>query len=88
MKLLMLGRVPGQWEGESWAGSAGRAGGRCEEAEVRHSALFCALHMLLCSQSKGGGQSKESVHERKKEIEVQEGKRRKRTGTERDQSVK
>lgn len=87
MKLLMLGRVPGQWEGESWDGSAGKAGGRCEEVEVRQSALSCALCMLLCSQSKGGGQSNKSVHKRKRS-EVLERKRRKGTDAERDQSVK
>lgn len=87
MKLLMLGRVPGQWEGESRSGSAGKAGGRCEEAEVRQSALSCALDTLLCSQSKGGGQSNRSMHRRKKK-EVLGGKRRKGTDADRDQRVK
>lgn len=86
MKLLMLGRVPGQWKGESWDGSAGKAGGRCEEAEMRQSALSCALYILLCSHSKAGGQSNKSVHKRKRS-EVLEGKRRRRTDAERDQSV-
>lgn len=54
---------------------------------MRQSALSCALYTLLCSQGKGGGQSNESKHKRKRS-EVLEGKRRKGTDAERGQSVK
>lgn len=84
-EIANAGKSSGQWEGESWDGSAGKAGGRCEEAGERQSALFCALHTPLCSQSKG--QSNESVHKRKRR-EALEGRRRKGTDAERDQSVK
>lgn len=82
MKLLVLGRAPGQRRGgKHWGGSAGKAGERCDH-------LHYPVHYTCsCVRRARRGRKSNKAMDKRKMSEVLEGKRREGTGAGRDQRV-